>query len=194
MTMRETLKAALVFAASAATVACVMVQPRTAPAPLQNGGAGGGAPVAPQGAMRAGMYHCSLEDGGYRYPDFPCVVNVGADGATSVEKLAGSQRFRGNLTAAGDGVAFEGQFYCPYGDCNAAIRGSFRRTGEDVWEGTFEGGHAPMIVRMVYAADAYGGGVYGGGRYGGGVYGGGVYGGGPYGGGPYGRGGITHCP
>ncbi|HUS28010.1 MAG TPA: hypothetical protein VMZ53_05860 [Kofleriaceae bacterium] len=123
-------------------------------------------------------YLCSIEDGGYHYPQMPCVVkNVG--GKYVLAKLAGSQRFRGEVRAAANGLSFDGEYYCPWGDCTQPMHGEFVRRAGGELVGKFDS----VVVTMVPAPAnvAWGGTSYGGDAYGGFGYGGWGYGGSEYG-------------
>ena len=77
-----------------------------------------------------GKYSCSFISesnlGRYEYPSFQCVIkNKGND--LWLEKLSGSQRIRGAITATQAGFDFEGEFFCPYGDCSSRAFASFTR-------------------------------------------------------------------
>ena len=110
-----------------------------------------------------GAYWCSIEDGGYTYPRFPCVIRW-AQGHYTLAKLAGSQRFRGEIDPVPGGFEFRGELYCPFGDCTQPLHGRFEQRGAEL-RGAFN--DARMIVHLVPAADAaFGGIAYGGGSYG----------------------------
>lgn len=119
-------------------------------------------------------YFCSIQDAGYKYPRFPCAVRK-IEGRWQLAKLAGSQRFRGALTPQGDGFAFDGELYCPWGDCTQPLHGEFRPVGQGKLRGTFR--DAQLSVLLEPAPDsAFGGAGYGGDGYGGFGYGGATYG------------------
>jgi hypothetical protein len=115
-------------------------------------------------------YYCSIQDGGYKYPAYPCAVRK-IDGRWMLAKLAGSQRFRGEVTPRGDGFAFDGELYCPWGDCTHPLHGEFASIGNGALRGTFR--DASLVVVLQPAPDAaFGGASYGGDGYGGFGYGG----------------------
>jgi hypothetical protein len=125
----------------------------------------------------AGAYWCAIEDGGYKYPPFPCAIRK-IDQRLVLAKLGGSQRFEGEVRAVGQGFSFDGQFYCPWGDCTQELHGAFRPAANGALVGTFR--DARFIVRMHAAPEsAFGGSTYGGDGYGG--FGGAAYGGAGYG-------------
>ncbi len=144
-------------------------------------------PQATKAAGLEGAYLCSISipDGGterYEYPKFHCTITRDA-GHLVLAKHAGSQRFRGEIVAMTDGTGFtfDGQFYCPYGECDSPLHGVFKDDGKGQLVGTFS--DDKLEVRMVRDPNgAFGGGTYGGRAYGGAQYGGGSYGGYGYGG------------
>jgi|SRR6185503_3138528 len=120
-------------------------------------------------------YYCSIQDGGYKYPRFPCAVRE-IDGRWMLAKLGGSQRFRGVITPTRDGFTFDGELYCPWGDCVQPLHGEFVAAGHGRLTGTFR--DTAMSVLLEPAPDAaFGGASYGGDGYGGFGYGGASYGG-----------------
>ena len=116
----------------------------------------------------AGPYACSIEDSGYRYPPFHCVIKQTGERLDLV-KLDGSQRFEGEVRQGRDGLSFAGRFYCPFGDCTQELHGVFAPDGAGGWKGTFS--DAKFVVWMSPAKGAYGGATYGGQGYGGVGYG-----------------------
>ena len=119
-------------------------------------------------------YYCSIQDGAFKYPAFPCAVRK-VDGRWMLAKLAGSQRFRGEVRPRGEGFSFDGEFYCPWGDCSQPLHGMFTSIGNGALRGTFR--DASMTVVLKPAPDAaFGGATYGGDGYGGFGYGGDTYG------------------
>ena len=122
-----------------------------------------------------GSYACAIEDSGYRYPAFRCVIRQGAGGRMELVKLDGSQRFEGEVREGRTGLAFKGRFYCPFGDCTQELHGVFAPDGAGGWKGTFE--DAKFVVWMAPArAGQFGGDGYGGQGYGGVGYGGAMVG------------------
>lgn len=125
-------------------------------------------------------YWCSIRDGEYEYPQMPCAIR-NIDGRLILAKLAGSQRIRGVVHPRGGGFTFDGELFCPWGDCTKPLHGVFEPIGNGALRGTFEGDD--MIVTLVPApaGSAWGGAGYGGNGYGGFGYGGWGYGGATYG-------------
>jgi hypothetical protein len=119
-------------------------------------------------------YYCSIQDAGFKYPPYPCALRK-VDGRWMLAKLAGSQRFRGEVIPRGDGFSFDGEFYCPWGDCTQPLHGAFTSIGNGALRGTFA--DASLVVVLQPAPDA----AFGGASYGGDGYGGFGYGGVPYG-------------
>jgi hypothetical protein len=121
-------------------------------------------------------YFCSIESEGFKYPRFPCAIrSVG--NKYELAKLGGSQRFRGEVRALGDGLSFDGEFFCPFGDCTSPMHGEFVRRPNGTLVGTFQ---EPAIV-VTLEPDGGNGASYGGDSYGGFGYGGASYGGASYG-------------
>src|SRR5260221_7595136 len=117
-----------------------------------------------------GAYWCTITAGEFTYDPYPCVIRR-IDRRFVLAKLGGSQRFTGEVRAARDGFTFDGEFYCPWGDCTQRMQGMFVPA-----QGGFEYRDDHIVVHMVRAADgAYGGGADGGGGL---VGGGGVAAGG----------------
>jgi hypothetical protein len=82
-----------------------------------------------------GEYTCSLDD----TPAFRCRVSGGI-----LEKLDGSQRFRGPVTKLPDGnLAFSGTFFCPFGACTHSVATTFIRQGPGRYVGRFAPTNAP---------------------------------------------------
>jgi hypothetical protein len=121
-------------------------------------------------------YFCSIESDGYHYPRFPCAIRA-VGGKYELAKLGGSQRFRGEVRAVGDGFSFDGEFFCPFGDCTSPMHGEFVRRPNGTLVGTFR--EPAIVVTLEPSGD---GGAYGGAAYGGDPYGGFGYGGTGYGG------------
>ncbi len=164
------LRGAGAAAAGLIIAACIVQQepqPSTLPA---NQGGPPGAEGAPAGGLANGEYSCSIEDSGYQYPPFRCVVYSGENGGQVLEKMGGSQRFRGRVLQDGDGFRFDGTFYCPQGDCTENVSGSFARAGDGAYRGTLAfatGRQTPVTVSLQSTPGGMG---YGGGTYGGATY------------------------
>jgi len=136
-----------------------------------------------------GPYWCSIDDAGFEYPRYPCVIKKVGEKLV-LAKLGGSQRIRGHIMLdKHDGFVFVGELYCPWGDCTEEIRGRFRPSGRGGFKGTLNGPlddsgeEGGMLVQLVPApANAFGGSGYGGDGYGDPFgYGGAAYGGAGYG-------------
>lgn len=136
----------------------------------------------------SGPYWCAIDDAGYEYPRYPCVIKRVGD-TLMLAKLAGSQRIRGRIKLDNhEGFTFVGELYCPWGDCTEELRGRFRPAERGGFKGTLRGllgdgtAEPSMIVTLLPApANAFGGSGYGGDGYGDPFgYGGAAYGGAGY--------------
>jgi hypothetical protein len=133
------------------------------------------APAA-SGTLTVGEYACRLDEGGYHYPPFRCVVSRRGS-RTWLEKVGGSVRLRGWLTPHGDGFGFDGELFCPWGDCTEHVTAELASDGHGDWRATMSTAQAgPMTMTLAYAQGGFGGAGYGGDGYGGGAYGGYGYG------------------
>ena len=167
------LTVALVAAGAVVMAACWKDQPAPAtPAVVAN--------VAAAAPPRdyAGAYWCSIDDDGYSYAQFPCVIRR-ANGRWMFAKLGGSVRLRGvaRFKPGGD-FAFRGEQYCPWGDCTEPVSGLFAADGAGGFKAKLQG---TMTVTVRPAEpEAFGGADYGGDGYGApfeyGSYGGAGYG------------------
>lgn len=83
------------------------------------------------------------------------------DGELVLAKLSGSQRIRGLVKPnAHDGFSFSGEMYCPDGDCQQELHGSFKpvRGG---FRGKFREESSIVVHLTPAAASAFGGADYG---------------------------------
>jgi hypothetical protein len=136
------------------------------------------APGADRGGPPGGDYACRIDEGGYRYPPFRCVI-ASRGGRVTLEKVEGSVRFRGTVTPVADGFAFDGELYCPWGDCTERVHSVFAADGSGAYHATIESlqsGPARVTLRYTPRFHAIGGDGYGGAAYGGDSYGGAAYG------------------
>lgn len=131
----------------------------------------------------AAAYWCSIRSGEYEYPAMPCVIRK-ERGRYVLAKLAGSQRFRGVVRTRADseGFTFDGEFYCPWGDCTQPLHGVFMPIDDGRLRGTFTDQSIVVTMTRTSGVEAFGGSGYGGAGYGGDGYGGVGYGGWGYGG------------
>ncbi len=127
-------------------------------------------------AMPNGDYTCTISD----YPPFQCRVWIDDGGVQWVEKLQGSQRFRGKVMPTENGFSFDGTYYCPYGSCTENVRGEFTAYDDGLYKGNLRGSHITPVA-FQFQPGGLGGSVYGGQGYGGFGYGGFGYGGRAYG-------------
>lgn len=82
-----------------------------------------------------GPYWCSIDQDGYDYPRYACMIKK-VGNKLMLAKLGGSQRVRGDIVLDGkDGFTFDGELYCPWGDCTEPMRGKFRPTGRGGFKG-----------------------------------------------------------
>jgi len=137
-------------------VACWTGQePQSAQAPIANQSA------APPGLT--GEYWCTITEGDYKYPRFPCAIRDDR-GHLVLAKLAGSVRFEGEIRPAREGFSFHGRMFCPWGDCEQGLNGTFAP----------ERGHYVVTFRddqMVVELERAAAGAFGGDSYGGATYG-----------------------
>jgi hypothetical protein len=76
-----------------------------------------------------GNYQCAMDD----TPMFACRVSGGV-----LEKLAGSQRFKGPISKVATGnLSFSGSFFCPFGDCTHPVACTFIRQSAGKYVGKF---------------------------------------------------------
>lgn len=119
--------------------------------------------AAPAASPLAGSYWCKITEGDFTYPEFPCAIRQ-ASGHLVLAKLAGSVRFEGEVAPAAAGFSFHGRMFCPFGDCEQQIDGSFVARGGH-YVGSFQ--QDQMVVELSHAPDgAFGGAGYGGETYG----------------------------
>ena len=109
------------------------------PAAIKNTPAGG-QPVEQAEARGPGfkdgaLWTCQIG----AYDPQPCKVSRG-DGGWQLTKLLGSQRFAGSLAKAGEGLAFDGGFFCPGGACDEPMQVQFDPDGGgSSYKAMFEG-------------------------------------------------------
>lgn len=143
-----------------------------------------------------GPYWCSIDQDGYDYPRYACMIKK-VGNKLMLAKLGGSQRVRGDITLdAKQGFTFDGELYCPWGDCTEPMRGKFKPNGRGGFRGELfnpaqrdEDEEITDIMTLTLTPapqNAFGGAGYGGDGYGD-PFGGRGYGGYGYGGQGYGR-------
>lgn len=175
--IHASLRAIAATAAGVVIAACIVQQePRPAHTMPANTYQGDAAQAqAAGGAVAPGDYACSISSGGYQYPPFRCMVYTAENGGQVLEKVGGSQRFRGRILTEGNGFRFDGTFFCPYGDCTEDVSGNFAQEGDGMFRGTLQGAagkNSPLLVSIQYMPGGFG---YGGATYGGAAYGGARY-------------------
>lgn len=144
--------------AAAALAACGGAT--TKPASIENTGGGPEAPLALATGFRDGaLWSCQISD----YDPQPCKLSRTADG-WQLAKLLGSQRFAGSLRPlAGDRLAFDGESFCPWGQCTAPMRVEFEPSGPGTVEYvTAFGGNQIHLRYDDGLASEYGAAGYGG--------------------------------
>lgn len=104
--------------------------PLLAPLPTSSSAGAKSAPLTDQERDQlAGNYTCQIDD----TATFPCRVSGGV-----LEKLGGSQRFKGPITKLSNGsLAFSGSFFCPSGDCTHPVAATFIRQSAGHYVGHF---------------------------------------------------------
>lgn len=114
--------------------------------------------VVEAGPDLSGSYWCSIDEGGYEYPKYPCIIKK-VDSELVLAKLSGSQRIRGVVRAnSREGFSFTGEMYCPDGDCQQELHGTFKQV-RGGFRGKFR--EESLIVNLVPAAKgAFGGTEY----------------------------------
>lgn len=154
------------FAAGVIVAACVVQsQPPagpTTPAPYNRADQ----TVAAEQVIPDGQYSCRIDD----YRPFLCQVYTNPDGSQTLEKMAGSQRFRGVVSPSDNGFYFDGVFFCPYGDCTQDVQARFASHDDGGFSGVLSSNTGPVHVTLVFMPGGMG---YGGVGYG---YGGSGYG------------------
>ena len=130
----------------------------TKPATIENTGSEALEQPAQAGAgFRDGaLWSCQISD----YDPQPCKLSQTADG-WQLTKLLGSQRFTGSLTPVGKALAFDGEFFCPWGDCTTPMQVEFQPDGEAAYAAEF-GGDQVHLRYDDALANEYGGAGYGG--------------------------------
>ncbi len=104
------------------------------------------APLAPlhaaPGDAVAGDYWCTIDT----YSAMACRISRKPNGTLYLEKLAGSQRFKGPLTLSGDNLVFHGTYFCPFGACTEPVSGTFVKRGAGHYAGTLHGSEPAKVV------------------------------------------------
>jgi hypothetical protein len=161
---RRSLGASVFGLSSAVVVAVACGGKSTPPAqPVGNdtvdpaGGLAAAEAGVPTGVTDGALWTCQIED----YDPQPCKFHK--EGSEwHLSKLLGSQRFTGVATFDGGDASFRyvGQFFCPWGDCTAALDAEFTRGDDGVYAATLDS--SPVTLRWDAAlAEEWGGAGYG---------------------------------
>ena len=115
------------------TTVTVFTESTAAPAASPSTSATSTVPAAPlsdaERDQLEGSYTCAMDD----TPNFPCRVSGGI-----LEKLAGSQRFKGPISKQpGGDLTFSGSFFCPFGACTHPVACTFVRQSPGKYIGKF---------------------------------------------------------
>ena len=100
--------------------------------------------------IRNGDYACSIASGGHRYQAYRCAVYHAEDGSQVLEKVGGSQRFRGRVLPQDPGFAFDGTFFCPDGDCTENVTARFTPVSGARYSGVMQGRSGALSVSLQY--------------------------------------------
>lgn len=111
---------------------------------------GAPAPAARDRRIRNGDYACSIASGGHRYQSYRCAVYNAEDGSQILEKVGGSQRFRGRVFPQEQGFAFDGTFFCPDGDCTENVTARFTPVSGAQYRGVMQGRSGALSVSLLY--------------------------------------------
>ena len=113
-------------------------------------------PGVPPEVSDGALWSCQISD----YDPQPCRFQRDGDG-WKLTKLLGSQRFTGVVTFDGAGaMRFIGQYFCPWGACDAAMDVAFERD-DGTYHGEF-GGDTITVQWNAASAGDWGGAGYGG--------------------------------
>ena len=144
---------------AAAGVACGSKAATPAAEPIGNEapetGNAAAASGAPAEVTDGALWTCQIED----YDPQPCKFHREQDG-WHLTKVLGSQRFEGTTTFTESAFHLVGEFFCPWGDCTAAIDTLFQGDGTS-FTGTIESSPVRVWWDANNAAE-YGGAGYGG--------------------------------
>jgi hypothetical protein len=154
---------ALAALCAGAVAASCLASADSPPPPLGTAAAPGtgGRPVATSASIRNGDYACSIASGGHRYPAFRCSIYRAEDGSQVLEKVGGSQRFRGRVVPQPSGFSFDGTFFCPDGDCTENVTARFTAAGAAAYRGVMQGRSGRLQVSLSYRPGGF---TYGGAR------------------------------
>ncbi len=110
----------------------------------------------PPGLTDGALWTCSID----AYDPLPCRFTRSGDG-WALRKLMGSQRFEGTASFTRTEMAFDGTFFCPWGDCTVPMVTTFQEVGQSHYTAEVEGW--PVDLRWdADLAREWGGAGYGG--------------------------------
>jgi hypothetical protein len=83
-------------------------------------------------ALPDGQYTCTIQEGKFKYPSFPCVVATsnGKVRLEGVDDAAVQLKMHGTLTMTEAGFQFEGELACMNEDCTRPVVAEFHRTDD----------------------------------------------------------------
>lgn len=110
----------------------------------------------PAGLTDGALWTCQIDI----YDPLPCRFST-ENGAWTLRKLLGSQRFEGTVTFPPDAIEFDGRFFCPGGDCTMPMVTTFADQGGGQYATTFDGAPIVLVWDEAYASE-WGGAGYGG--------------------------------
>lgn len=127
------------------------------------GGGGGGRAIEASlpGFVDGALWSCQIGD----YDPQPCRLSQ-RGGGWQLTKLMGSQRFDGAVSRRGVTLAFDGDYFCPWGDCTTPMVVEFTPDGPDAAYGpaAYVTTFGDDEIRLRWDADLdneYGGAGYG---------------------------------
>lgn len=112
-------------------------------------------PNLPVGVTDGALWTCQIDF----YDPQPCKLTEDA-GTWTLTKLLGSQRFRGSASFTPEGIAFDGAYFCPWGDCTTPLVTTFVDQGGHQYAASHDGTPILLVWDEGYA-DEWGGAGYG---------------------------------
>jgi hypothetical protein len=80
-------------------------------------------------ALPDGQYTCTIQEGKFKYPSFPCVIAT-SGGKVRLERVDNVAQMHGTLTMTEAGFQFEGELACMNEDCTRPVVAEFHRTDD----------------------------------------------------------------